>query len=144
MNEKSRIRFNPTTKEVEIEGSEAFVKTFFKKIQSLMSGLPQETTAEPMPVTVLPAKKGKKAPQAKALPPKKAGKAVKKKVGIARPKETLFDKIVGLIQDSRGITTGELQEKTGLTRKQIWSITYRAEKNGKIKRAKKGVYEAAG
>ena len=29
MKENSRIRFNPGTKEIEIEGSESFVKTYF-------------------------------------------------------------------------------------------------------------------
>ncbi len=139
MNEKSRIRFNPATREVEIEGTEAFVKTFFSKVEALMSmpGPMAKKAAKPARAKVAPAKKKKKGPQVKAS-------SSKKKVGTAKAKETLFDKIVGLIQDSRGITTGELQDKTGMTKKQIWSITYRAEKIGKIKRSKKGIYEAAG
>ncbi len=138
MNEKSRIRFNPATREVEIEGTEAFVKTFFSKVEALMSmSAPMaKKAAKPARAKVAPAKKRKKGPQVKA--------SSSKKVGTTKAKETLFDTIVGLIQDSRGITTGELQDKTGMTKKQIWSITYRAEKIGKIKRSKKGIYEAAG
>ena len=42
MNKQSRIRFNPVTKEIEIEGSEAFVKTYFNKLQAMMSGLTEK------------------------------------------------------------------------------------------------------
>jgi len=31
MQKNTRIRFNPITKEIEIEGSETFVKSYFKK-----------------------------------------------------------------------------------------------------------------
>ena len=37
METKSRIKFNPVTQEIEIEGSEKFVKTYFDKIQSNVS-----------------------------------------------------------------------------------------------------------
>lgn len=144
MNEKSRIRFNPHTKEVEIEGSEAFVKTFFQKIQELMSGPPAAVKAVKKPTATLSKKKAarnKKYPKATAMPVKGG---LREKSDTQGQSTSLFDKVVGLIRDSRGITTGELQDKTGLTKKQIWSITYRAEKIGVIKRAKKGVYEAAG
>jgi len=38
MGGQSRIKFNPVTKEIEIEGSENFVKTYFDKIQTMLSG----------------------------------------------------------------------------------------------------------
>lgn len=38
MAKESRIKFNPTTKEMEISGTEKFVKTYFKKLQQLISG----------------------------------------------------------------------------------------------------------
>ena len=47
MNEQSRIRFNPVTKEIEIEGSEAFVKTYFNKLQAMMSGVTEKTMEDP-------------------------------------------------------------------------------------------------
>lgn len=34
----SRIKFNPVTKEIEVEGSEQFVKTYFGKLQAMLSG----------------------------------------------------------------------------------------------------------
>ena len=33
----TRIRFNPVTKEVKIEGTESFVKSHFAKIRTLLS-----------------------------------------------------------------------------------------------------------
>jgi hypothetical protein len=128
MKENSRIRFNPVSKEIEVEGSESFVKTYFDKLQALMSGAPE--------------KKGsiQKEPKAvKAAPAKKRKLAVK-----AEPREKRFtniDKVVGIIQGSaEGISTAELKGKTGLAELQIWSIVNRAAKLGKIKKLKKGLY----
>jgi hypothetical protein len=39
MEKKSRIIFNLVTKEVEVEGSEKFVRTYFDKLQEMMSGV---------------------------------------------------------------------------------------------------------
>ncbi len=36
MEERSRIRFNPATREIEIEGSEEFVRIYFGKVQKLL------------------------------------------------------------------------------------------------------------
>ena len=52
--------------------------------------------------------------------------------------------VVELIQVStEGISTSELKEKTGLNERQIWSIVNRASKEGKIRKAKRGLYSAA-
>ncbi len=40
MRENSRIRFNPVTKEIEVEGSEKFVRTYFQKLQQMLSSRP--------------------------------------------------------------------------------------------------------
>jgi hypothetical protein len=154
MKEKSRIRFNPVTKEIEVEGSEEFVKTYFGKLQEMISGDQEETVKEPKAVKVRTVKKTKKEPRAKvvkARPPKKepkaakprstkkAIKATKKAPGVKRV--TNIDMIVGLIQGSaEGISTAELKEKTGLAESQIWNIVNRASKLGKIKKMKRGVY----
>ncbi|MFH1080673.1 MAG: hypothetical protein V1766_10530, partial [Pseudomonadota bacterium] len=120
MEKTSRIRFNPVTKEVEIEGSEAFVKTYFNKLQKMISGA-QEVIAEKVK-KIPPAPKAKKAPKAvKARAPKKAKKAPKREPGVKKP--TNISTIVALVQGSaEGISTTELKEKTGLTERQIWSI----------------------
>jgi len=49
--------------------------------------------------------------------------------------------VLTLILDSpEGITTTELEGKTGLKDRQIWAIISYAKKAGKIKQAKRGVY----
>ena len=132
MKENSRIRFNPVTKEIEVAGTEKFVKTYFNKLQAMISESAEEKAAI------------KKEPKAvKARLKKKAKKVAKKKRGVKRV--TNIDMILGLIQGSaEGISTVELKEKTGLAKRQIWSIVNRAAKAGKIRKVKRGIYSAAG
>lgn len=130
MEEKSRIRFNPVTKEIEIEGSEAFVKTYFQKLQDLLSKSPEKKNEAHLQKSTRPAGKAKKA-QAEPGESKDG-------------KETQMDAVVSLIRKTEeGITTSALKEKTGLAERQIWSVVYRAEKQGKIKKTKRGLYVVA-
>ena len=39
MIENSRVKFNPATKEIEIEGSESFVTATFDKLQAMLSAI---------------------------------------------------------------------------------------------------------
>ena len=134
MEERSRIRFNPATREIEIEGSEEFVRIYFGKVQKLLLAPVGGKEEKPKPPRARPAGKPKK--MKKKTGPKKVPKKV--------PKETLLDSVVRLIRGSEeGITTAALKEKTGLAESQIWSIVYRAEKPGKIKKTKRGIYMAA-
>jgi uncharacterized membrane protein len=134
MEERSRIRFNPATREIEIEGSEKFVRIYFGKVQKLLLAPIGGKEEKPKPPRARPAGKPKK--MKKKTGPKKVPKKV--------PKETLLDSVVRLIRGSEeGITTAALKEKTGLVERQIWSIVYRAEKQGKIKKTKRGIYMAA-
>jgi len=48
MGGQSRIKFNPVTKEIEIEGSEKFVKTYFDKIQAMLSGTREAVASAPV------------------------------------------------------------------------------------------------
>ena len=132
MKEKSRIRFSPITNEIEVEGSEAFVRTYFQKLQRLLSQSPES--------------KGEKSPHAKARPARKSKKAkTKAKPGRKKAgKKTQMDAVVSLVRGAEGgITTTVLKEKTGLAERQIWSVLYRAEKKGMIKKTKRGLYVAA-
>jgi hypothetical protein len=158
MKNHSRIRFNPVTKEIEIKGSESFVKTYFDKIQAMISGPSQKTVAakkEPKAVKAAKAKKAekkvkvkkassatkaKKEPKAaKPSPQKKAKKAAKRAPGVKRI--TKIDTVVRFIRGSaEGISTSELKEKTGFSELQIWGIVNRASKEGKIRNVKRGVY----
>ena len=127
MKENSRIRFNPVTKDIEVEGSESFVKIYFDKLQAMIAGAPVKRVAI------------KKEPKAvKKRPPKKAPKVI---TGIRRG--ALSKAVLALIQGSpEGIATAELKEKTGLKDRQIWPIISSAKKKGKIKQMKRGVYVA--
>jgi len=140
----SRVKFNPASREIEVEGSEAFVKTYFNKLQGLLTG------AEPKPKERKERKvrKTAAAKKAKAMrtPAKKAagGKASKKtakKVG-KRPASALKRIVSALQGTAAGLTTAQLQEKTGLKQRQIWTTIYRAQKLGKIAKAKRGTYVA--
>ena len=67
-----------------------------------------------------------------------------------KPEEKLFNETKGadvstavfaLIHDSpKGISIAELQAKTGLSEPKIWAVVFMAEKVGRIKMVKQGVY----
>ena len=149
MGEKSRIKFNPVTKEIEIEGSEKFVKTYFNKIQAMLSGSQKAVTRAPVKVKTIKAikekpvkekapkeKTAKEKPVKKARPSKKAPKVARKAKNVSKSNAVLT-----FIQDGpEGITTTELKEKTGLANRQIWVIIANANKSGKNRQAKRGLY----
>ena len=137
MKENSRIRFNPVTKEIEVAGTEEFVKKYFGKLQAMISGTAEKKVpvkSSPKAVKAAPVKADKKKPKAV-----KAKKATKKKPGVKRV--TNIDTIVSLIQGAPdGISTVDLKQETGLAERQIWSIVNRASKEGRIRKVKRGVY----
>jgi hypothetical protein len=139
MANNSRIRFNPVTKEIEVEGTEKFVKTYFGKLQAMISGSAEKKVTikkEPKPIKAAPVK------AVKARPAKKSKKTAKKALG--KKKITNQASVIELIQGStEGISTAELIKKTGLDERQIWSIVYRAVKEGKIRKLKRGLYASA-
>ena len=128
MAERSRVKFNPVTKEIEIEGSASFVTTTLGKIQAMLSGAP---------VKKVPIKK-----EPKAVKERQSEKAPKvPKTGTIRG--PLSKLVLTLIQSStEGISTAELKEQTGLKERQLWPIISRGKKIGKIKQMKRGVYGA--
>ena len=145
MAERSRVKFNPGTKEIEVEGSESFVKATLDRLLAMLSGAPEKKVAvkkEPNAAKAAPVKADKKKPKAvKARPEKKAKKTTKKKRGVKRV--TNFGAVLALIQGStEGISTTELKEKAGLTERQTWGIVTRAAKEGKIRKVKRGMYVA--
>ncbi|MBN1615481.1 MAG: type IV toxin-antitoxin system AbiEi family antitoxin domain-containing protein [Deltaproteobacteria bacterium] len=131
MDERSRIKFNPITSEVEIEGTEDFVKNYFSKIQKLLSNAGQTAKAGRPVKAIGAARRTGKA--ALKLPGEKSGK-----------RKSNFDTVLELIAENpEGINTADLKQRTGLSEQQIWGIIYRAEKVGKIKKVKRGVYVSA-
>jgi hypothetical protein len=140
MKNESRIRFNPVTKEIEIEGSEAFVKKYFDKLHAMISDNQFAKN---------PAKTGYRS-KAKAsagkTPPRPAlayRDTTKKGAPNLKKRVTQTGSVVGLIQESaEGISTSVLKKKTGLAERQIWSIVNRAAQEGKIRKVKRGLYAA--
>ena len=135
MDGQARVKFNPITKEIEIEGSERFVKTYFDKIQSMLSATPEAAVEAPI--------KEEKAPEGK--PVRKVRQSKKAPIVSNQIKKGgMSHAVLALIGDSKeGLTTTELKEKTGLTDRQIWPIVSSAKKTGKIRLAKPGVYVKA-
>jgi uncharacterized membrane protein len=147
-----RIKFNPSSMEIEIEGSQAFVETYFDKIQSLILSVAQEVREEPRkrksrtPKKAVIAGKGVKAK--KAGKEKKAGKPAmrnKRSGGRRGPGSSNTDRVLELIRENpSGVTTSDLKVNTGLSEQQIWGVIYAAEKRGKVRKVKRGMYAAAG
>lgn len=138
----SRIRFNPVTKEIEIEGSESFVKTYFDKIQAMISGGPSAVVGEPAvrAVKAAPGNKNRKVSDpAQRNTAGKVRKAKRQEPGAKRI--THIDRIVSLIQGApEGISTAELKSKTGFAEAKIWNIISRATKLGRIRKTNRGLY----
>jgi len=130
MKDYSRIKFNPNTKEIEVEGSEEFVKAYFDKLQALISGSSGKSAAK------------KKEKAVKASPGKRVRKIAKK--SPSKKKESNYDKVLSIIQSAgEGISTADLIGKTGLSVTQIRNVISRASKEGKIWKVKRGVYGMA-
>jgi hypothetical protein len=144
MAKSSYLRFNPENREIELEGTEQFIKTYFDKLRQMLPPLPADGNKEPKKAIAFPAKKANiKAIVAAEMPaPKKVVKvAGKKTVARKTGKISLIDTVVGLVNKSvTGMTSDELKDATGITPKQIWAITSRAAKLGRIKTTKRGVY----
>ena len=134
MAERSRVKFNPVTKEMEIEGSESFVKATLDKLQAMLSGAPAKKVAvkkEPKAV-----KAPKRKPAKKVRPSEKAPK-----VTTGTKRGDLSKAVLTLIHSStEGISMAELKEKTGMKDIQIWGIIFEATKRGKVRTVKRGVY----
>ena len=127
MGEKFRIKVNLITKEAEIDGSEDFVKTYYGKLQELMSEAPR--------------KRPRKSETVEPAPEKKERQIIKKEPGAKRV--THISAVLEVIQASKkGASTAEIKEKTGLDEHQIWSIVDRAARDGKVKKVKRGLYVA--
>ena len=82
-----------------------------------------------------------KAKAVKAKSVKKAPKATAKKKAV---KVTATDQILNIINRSKkGVDTATLIKKTGFDQKKVRNILQRTFKQGKIKRADKGIYVGA-
>ena len=86
--------------------------------------------------------KGQVKSKAKARPGKKA--SAKKPVAKKATAQTATDRVVNIIKRSKkGVDVPTLAKKTGFADKQIRNIVFKASKEGKIKRAGRGIYVGA-
>ena len=128
MAENARVKFNPDTKEIEIEGSESFVTATFDKLQAMLSGAP----VKKVPI--------QKKPKAAKIRPKKNVSPV----ASGAKRGTLSKAVLTLISSSpEGISMSELKEKTGMKDSQIRNVLSGAIKRGKIQAIRRGVYVVA-
>jgi hypothetical protein len=90
-------------------------------------------------------KTAKKAPSRKKVAAKKKTVAKKKAPAKKRAAQlTATDQVLGIIKRSkRGADVPTLMKKTGLGERTVRNILFRAGKQGKIKRAGRGVYVGA-
>ena len=121
----TKIRYNPQTREVEIEGSEEFVEKHFKQIQGLFATL-KETADEPA--------------RAKG----KAGRVPsKQKPATGRIRGKIFTAVIDAIKaSSHGMSTPDLMKVTDYSQQQVRSVIFKAAKTGIIRTARRGVYVA--
>jgi septal ring factor EnvC (AmiA/AmiB activator) len=86
----------------------------------------------------------KRKPKTKARPAKKAPAAKRKVARRKAPQVTATDHVVKIIKRSkRGVDAPTLIKKTGFQDKKIRNILFRASKQGKIKKAGRGLYVGA-
>jgi hypothetical protein len=101
-----------------------------KKVENFLKAFEKDVKAK---VT-----KPSKAKSLKAKPVKKAPKAPAKKKAV---EVTATDQVLKIINKlKKGANTATLMKKTGFNQKKVTNILQRTYKQGKIKRADRGVY----
>ena len=101
-----------------------------KKLEKLIKAVEKSEKAQ---VT-----KASKAKAVKAKPAKKAPKTLAKKKAV---EVTATDQVLKIINRlKKGVDTATLMKKTGFNQKKVTNILQRTFKQGKIKRADRGVY----
>ena len=108
------------------------------KVDNLITAVEQSETK----VTKAPKAKAVKAkPVKKATKAKPAKKAPKASVKEQTVKVTATDQVLNIVNGSKnGVDTATLVKETGFNEKKVRNIVFRTMKQGKIKRAEKGIY----
>jgi hypothetical protein len=100
-----------------------------KKLENLLKAVEKSETKPT---------KASKAKAVKAKPAIKAPKAPAKKKAV---QVTATDQVLKIINRSKkGVDTATLMEKTGFDQKKVTNIIHRTFKQGKIKKADRGIY----
>ena len=123
--------------EIEIEGTEAFVRNSFNNIQEFFFKVQGKKVEKP-------AKPEKKTKSVRTSKKEKAKPGPRpKKLKAARPGSNT-EKVMQVITSSpQGTSADNLVKKTGLNKRQIWEVIKMGKKAGKIKSKKRGVYASA-
>jgi hypothetical protein len=120
------------------------------EIEKLVGGM-----GKPEPPEKVKRPKKRAAPKPKAKPKRKKRAPVRKKIVARRPKEkpgkarkakklTATAAVLKIINShKKGVDIPKLKEKTGFVDTKIRAIIYKASKEGKIKRLRRGVYVPA-
>ena len=132
----------PTKKEID---------RLIKKTEQSLSSLKVPTKAEFDKLTkrveaLEKALKAKKRAKKVTKPARTGKKAAAKKKGVAKGKRqvTNSEKILRVVKrNPAGVDVATLKARTGLEDKKIRDIVFRLSKQGKIKRASRGVYKTA-
>jgi len=112
----SKIKFNPATGEIEVEGSEAFVKKYMKILQALAVSPKQGT-------------KGKKMGKVATVDKTRAAKG------------SISDAILSVLKkNEKGLGLKDIAKKSKLAASQINPVIQKALKEGKIRRIGRGMY----
>jgi predicted Rossmann fold nucleotide-binding protein DprA/Smf involved in DNA uptake len=118
------------TLEQDLKALQKEIKALEKKMDKLAMSI--QKNQKPKAAKSSKAKTAKKAPAKKT--PQKGGPL----------KMTAADRVIEIIsQSEKGIDAAALVQKTGFNAKKIQNILYRVHKQGKIKRAGKGIYVGA-
>ena len=133
MAEKSRIKFNPQSQEFEIEGTEKFVKTYFKIIQQMRL----EDQEKNIKGTRREDRPEKDREEASAIKSKQKGKTAKK-AGKKPRRGDISGTLIDLVKASNGITTADLVKKSGFAEQQVRSVIYRAHETWTNRQTKEG------
>ena len=114
-------------------------KALEKKMEKLLKAV--ETGAKPKKATKAKAVKAKPVKKAAAKKKAPAKKAPAKKKGL---QVTATDQILKIIKRSKkGVDVPTLKKKTGFDDKKVRNIVFRAAKEGRIKKAGRGIYVGA-
>ena len=115
-----------------------------KKVENLLKEFEKSgkvTVAKKSTAKPIKAKTTKKAPTKKAVKAKPAKKAQKAPVKKKAVKATATDQVLNIINRSKkGVDTATLMKKSGFDLKKVRNIISRISKQGKIKRADRGIY----
>ena len=118
------------TMKTELTAMKKDLTAISKKLENLLKAVEKSEKA-----TVAKASKAK---AVKATPAKKAPKAPAKKKAV---QITATDQVLNIINRlKKGADTATLMKKTGFDQKKVRNILNRTFKQGKIKRADKGIY----